>query len=179
MNDRYKVPGRTGDWFGVDQPARPSIRKQTAVREAAVSNPALSLHLLQKKEPAMVRDAPTVVRRDHAYHVVAEDYSYKSEAYYTILAHELAGDDVRPCSRAVLDAFVVPVCLERASHARYSSRSVGNFARVRPSPGNTVWSQLLRHNFRLYCSAGYHACKRGYQTYYQHGQVPLLLPENR
>jgi hypothetical protein len=64
----------------------------------------------------MARDSPTIVRRDHAYHVVAEDYSYKSEAYYTILAHELAGDDIRPCSRAVLDAFVVPVCLERASH---------------------------------------------------------------
>ncbi len=117
MNDRYKVPGRTGDWFGVDQPARPSTRKRAAVREAAVKDPDLSLHLLQKKEPAIARDAPTVVRRDHAYHVVAEDYSYKSEAYYTILAHELTGDDVRPCSRAVLDAFVVPVGLERASHA--------------------------------------------------------------
>ena len=116
MNDRYKVPGQTGDWFGVDLPDWPPVKRKAALREAAMGNPATSLHLPQKKEPVMARDSPTIVRRDHAYHVVAEDYSYKSEAYYTILAHELAGDDIRPCSRAVLDAFVVPVCLERASH---------------------------------------------------------------
>ena len=65
----------------------------------------------------MARDTLAVVARDHAYHVIAEDYSYKTEAYYTILERELAGDKIRPSSRAVLDAFVVPICLERAKLA--------------------------------------------------------------
>lgn len=47
---------------------------------------------------------------------VSENYSYKSETYYAILARELAGEAVAPDTRSMLDAFVVPVCLERARH---------------------------------------------------------------
>jgi len=62
--------------------------------------------------------------RDHVYSVqhgactffVSENYSYRSEAYYAILAREVAGDEVAPDTRSILDAFVVPVCLERAGH---------------------------------------------------------------
>jgi len=62
--------------------------------------------------------------RDHVYPVqhggctslVSENYSYKSETYYAILARELAGKAVAPDTQSVLDAFVVPVCLERARH---------------------------------------------------------------
>lgn len=67
-----------------------------------------------RKEAGIVRDALFEVWRDHAWHVVSEDYSYKTESYYSILRHEMEGRPVRPSSAAVLDAYIVPVCLERA-----------------------------------------------------------------
>lgn len=85
-------------------PAIPHIQKRTAARPA-------------RKEPGMTRDSLFVVRRDDTYHVISEDYAYKTEPYYTILSHEMEGKKVRPSSSAVLDAFVVPVCLERLRYA--------------------------------------------------------------
>ncbi|MDI9633641.1 MAG: RimK-like ATPgrasp N-terminal domain-containing protein [Methanolinea sp.] len=46
---------------------------------------------------------------------VSEDYSYRSATYYAVLSRELAGDAVAPGTESMLDAFVVPVCLERAA----------------------------------------------------------------
>ena len=58
-----------------------------------------------------------LVRRNGRTHVVAEDYSYKTECYYTLLSRELSGEIVDPDSQTVLDATVVPLCLEKASRA--------------------------------------------------------------
>lgn len=124
MNDRWDDSPQTGIWPVTDRSAtpgpadvfvRPIMKRRATARGAARHTE--SLHLPQAKEHVMARDSLAVISRDHACHVIAEDYSYKSEAYYTILARELAGDDIRPSSRAVLDAFVVPVCLERAKNA--------------------------------------------------------------
>lgn len=57
------------------------------------------------------------VRRNGRIHVVAEDYSYKTECYYTLLSRELSGEPVDPDSQAVLDATVVPLCLDKALRA--------------------------------------------------------------
>ncbi|NTV00185.1 MAG: hypothetical protein HGA55_03570 [Methanoregulaceae archaeon] len=57
------------------------------------------------------------VRRNGRIHIVAEDYSYKTECYYTLLSRELSGEPVDPDSRTVLDAAVVPLCLDKASRA--------------------------------------------------------------
>lgn len=67
-----------------------------------------------RKDPAFSRDAVVTVWRDNALHVISGNYFYKTESYYTILRHEMEGKAVRPSSAAVLDAYVVPVCLERA-----------------------------------------------------------------
>jgi hypothetical protein len=67
-----------------------------------------------RREAGIVRDALFEVWRDDAWHIVREDYSYKTEPYYTILRHELEGRPVRPSSAAILDAYIVPVCLEQA-----------------------------------------------------------------
>jgi hypothetical protein len=134
MNDRWGDTPQPEDELQTDSTvasgqgnpfSRPGISRRAAVRAAlldrtparAGSSHAAHAHLVPIKEPVMTRDSLAVVTRDHAYHVIAEDYSYKTEAYYTILEHELAGEDIHPSSRAVLDAFVVPVCLERAKLA--------------------------------------------------------------
>jgi hypothetical protein len=49
--------------------------------------------------------------------VVSEKYDYKTDPYYLILSRELSGERVFPDSRSVLDACIVPVCLDRASRA--------------------------------------------------------------
>ena len=67
-----------------------------------------------KRENLIARDALFTVKRDGVVHVIAENYFYKTESYYTILRHELKGEEVAPGSSAVLDAYVVPICLERA-----------------------------------------------------------------
>jgi hypothetical protein len=67
-----------------------------------------------RKEAVLSRDALFELWRDGACHIVSETYFYKTEPYYTILRHEMEGRPVRPSSMSVLDAYVVPICLERA-----------------------------------------------------------------
>ncbi len=67
-----------------------------------------------KREQALTRDAQFIIRRNGEYHVIAESYFYKTEPYYTILSLEYEGKQVKPASSAVLDAYVTPICLERA-----------------------------------------------------------------
>lgn len=63
------------------------------------------------------RESIHLVERDGTVHVVAEEYFYKTESYYTILSHEIHGVPVAPGSSTVLDAYIVPLCLERARSA--------------------------------------------------------------
>jgi hypothetical protein len=70
-----------------------------------------------RREPLMLKDSLYIVRRRGVYHVISESYYYKTEPYYTILRHELEGKHVEPSSSAVLDAYVIPICLERAASA--------------------------------------------------------------
>jgi hypothetical protein len=67
-----------------------------------------------RREPALSRDAFVALRLGETHHIISENYAYKTDAYYTILQHELEGLAVKPASRDVLDISVVPLCLERA-----------------------------------------------------------------
>jgi len=67
-----------------------------------------------RREQNIIKDSHYSIRRNDACHIISENYSYKTETYYTILSYELEGKKVRPSSRAILDAYVVPICLERA-----------------------------------------------------------------
>ena len=70
--------------------------------------------LRAKSGPALSRESIHTVERDGTSYLVSENYSYKSEAYYAILMQETQGLRVEPGTKAILDAFVVPICLERA-----------------------------------------------------------------
>ena len=100
-------------------PMVPHIQGPRPGRERSVALPArkAGVRAPVKREPALVRDALFTVERDHVLHIVSEQYFYKTEPYYTILRHELEGKTVLPSSSAVLDASVVPICLERARMA--------------------------------------------------------------
>jgi hypothetical protein len=94
------------------------------VPEEMVQGPATLEHALPfrkiagkpngKREQGILRDSLFFLRVGDTYHIISENYSYKTETYYSILSHELEGKPVRPSSSAILDAYVVPLCLERA-----------------------------------------------------------------
>jgi hypothetical protein len=67
-----------------------------------------------KREFSLNHNAMFPVWREGTCHIISESYFYKTGPYYEILHHELEGRPVRPASCDVLDASVVPVCLERA-----------------------------------------------------------------
>jgi hypothetical protein len=60
------------------------------------------------------RDTIFKIEINNDLHIVSEHYGYKTEPYYTILDYEARGIKVAPTSRDVIDASVVPICLERA-----------------------------------------------------------------
>ena len=70
-----------------------------------------------RKELQILKDSLFTVKRGDTLYVISENYFYKTEPYYTILRNEMAGTRVSPSSASVLDAYVIPICLERAAIA--------------------------------------------------------------
>ncbi len=69
------------------------------------------------KREMMRRDEVLVVPKHGVQYVICENYFYKSDAYYRILTNEMNGIATSPSSRELLEAFVVPICLEKAEKA--------------------------------------------------------------
>jgi len=54
------------------------------------------------------------LEENNSLYIVNESYFYKTEPYYTIVKNENEGIKTVPSSSDVLDAYVVPICLEKA-----------------------------------------------------------------
>ena len=61
-----------------------------------------------------------VLKEDDSQYIVNESYFYKTEPYYTIVKNENDGIETIPSSSDVLDAYIVPICLEKAKLAGIS-----------------------------------------------------------
>ncbi len=57
------------------------------------------------------------LNEDNSQYIVNESYFYKTEPYYTIVKNENEGIKTIPSSSDVLDAYIVPICLEKAKLA--------------------------------------------------------------
>lgn len=57
------------------------------------------------------------LKEDDSQYIVNESYFYKTEPYYTIVKNENEGIKTIPSSSDVLDAYIVPICLEKAKLA--------------------------------------------------------------
>jgi hypothetical protein len=116
MNDRDPRREEGGDCTGSCVPLVPHPRDSPSGKNhnGPASLKKTGIRAPVKREPGFVREALFTVSRDHVLHIVSEQYFYKTEPYYTILRHEMEGRTVLPASSAVLDAGVVPICLERA-----------------------------------------------------------------
>lgn len=99
-------------------PISPASREDHAIQKRLLSpRPLDPQRPNSHREGSLLRDSLHILEKDGIVHVISEDYSYKTEPYYTILDYELRGKVVRPSSSAVLDAYIVPMCLERAKLA--------------------------------------------------------------
>ena len=121
MNNRrnglVRAPGAAAA-SATPPPASPARRADHEGQEKLLPEvPADSRKTNGHRETGLLRDSLHILERDGIRHVISEDYSYKTEPYYTILDYELRGKNVRPASSTVLDASVVPICLERAKLA--------------------------------------------------------------
>ncbi len=63
------------------------------------------------------KDIMYTVKEDDSQYIVNESYFYKTEPYYTIVKNENEGIKTVPSSSDVLDAYIVPICLEKAKLA--------------------------------------------------------------
>ncbi|MEM2097022.1 MAG: RimK-like ATPgrasp N-terminal domain-containing protein [Methanothrix sp.] len=57
------------------------------------------------------------LNKNGTVYIINENYFYKTEPYYTIVQNEFDGIRTVPSSSAVLDAYIVPICLEKARMA--------------------------------------------------------------
>ena len=67
-----------------------------------------------RKDRFLKEDSVFTVSKDDSMHVVSENHYYKSEAYYTAVSNEMSGINTVPSSGQVIEAYVVPICLEKA-----------------------------------------------------------------
>jgi hypothetical protein len=63
------------------------------------------------------KDIMYTLKEDDAQYIINESYFYKTEPYYTIVKNEHEGIKTVPSSSDVLDAYIVPICLEKAKLA--------------------------------------------------------------
>jgi hypothetical protein len=63
------------------------------------------------------KDIMYTLKEDDSQYIINESYFYKTEPYYTIVKNEYEGIKTVPSSSDVLDAYIVPICLEKAKLA--------------------------------------------------------------
>jgi hypothetical protein len=63
------------------------------------------------------KDIMYTLKEDDTQYIINESYFYKTEPYYTIVKSEHDGIKTVPNSSEVLDAYIVPICLEKAKLA--------------------------------------------------------------
>jgi hypothetical protein len=115
-----KIPLRQYEGYGAVASAIASSAETIRPAPSLLPGTAAGKHPAKtngRKNHVLLKDYLFILRRGEISHVVSEDYSYKTDTYYTILQREIRGENVQPSSSAVIDAFVVPICLERAKLA--------------------------------------------------------------
>jgi hypothetical protein len=69
------------------------------------------------KSQVLKKDIMYTLDEENTQYIINESYFYKTEPYYTIVKNENDGIKTIPSSSDVLDAYIVPICLEKAKRA--------------------------------------------------------------
>jgi hypothetical protein len=73
--------------------------------------------LKDKRDRFLKQDEIITLNLEDSTHVVSENHFYKSEGYYALVKNEISGINTLPRSADVIDAYIVPICLEKAKLA--------------------------------------------------------------
>jgi len=71
----------------------------------------------EKRDRFLRQDEIVTLNLEDSMHVVSENHFYKSEGYYALVKNEISGINTLPKSADVIDAYIVPICLEKAKLA--------------------------------------------------------------
>ena len=71
----------------------------------------------EKRDRFLRQDEIVTLDLEDSTHVVSENHFYKSEGYYALVKNEISGINTLPRSADVIDAYIVPICLEKAKLA--------------------------------------------------------------
>lgn len=71
----------------------------------------------KRKDHIPKKNIMYTLEEDDSQYIINESYFYKTEPYYTIVKNEHDGIITIPSSSDVLDAYIVPICLEKAKLA--------------------------------------------------------------
>jgi len=71
----------------------------------------------KRKDPLFKKDLVYAMKNNDSDYIINESYFYKTEPYYVIVKNENDGVRTIPASSEVLDAYIVPICLEKAKLA--------------------------------------------------------------
>ena len=74
----------------------------------------------KRKDHIPKKNIMYTLEEDNSRYIINESYFYKTEPYYTIVKNEHEGIKTVPSSSDVLDAYIVPICLEKAKLAGIS-----------------------------------------------------------
>lgn len=72
---------------------------------------------MNKRHAIPKKNIMYTLNKSGTVYIINENYFYKTEPYYTIVQNEFEGIRTVPSSSAVLDAYIVPICLEKARMA--------------------------------------------------------------
>ncbi|MBN1324557.1 MAG: RimK-like ATPgrasp N-terminal domain-containing protein [Methanotrichaceae archaeon] len=68
----------------------------------------------RKRDHIPKKDIMYTLNNHDSVYIINESYFYKTEPYYTIVRNEHEGIATVPSSSDVLDAYIVPICMEKA-----------------------------------------------------------------
>lgn len=71
----------------------------------------------KRKDQTLKKNLMYTLDENDSQYIINESYFYKTEPYYTIVKNEHEGIRTIPSSSDVLDAYIVPLCIEKAKLA--------------------------------------------------------------
>jgi hypothetical protein len=70
--------------------------------------------MYESKPSLLKKDSIFKIDGNGTFQVISDNYFYKSEAYYLLVEKENDSVETMPRSTSALEAYIVPICLERA-----------------------------------------------------------------
>ena len=110
-------------------------------------------------------------------HVVSENHFYKSEVFYTVVRNEMSGKNTVPSSGQVIEAYVVPIRLEKAKLSGIEVSDWEISYQYASMPCVIYGLNYFSTPAEFFVVKDEDGSQGRHQACHQQRKVPLLLPE--